>query len=57
MGDMYLSILSLLFNVIGSIYEDRGSFFIGPLVTMQTSQAPDTVPRPNKCGPFHSTAD
>ncbi len=24
---------------------------------MQTSQAPDTAPRPKKCGLFHSTAD
>lgn len=43
--------------MIGSFYEDRGSFFIGPIVTTQTSDAPDTAPNPRKCGPFLGTAD
>ncbi|KAK0197610.1 hypothetical protein F5146DRAFT_888577, partial [Armillaria mellea] len=55
MGDMYSSILSLRFDMIGSFYKDRGRFAIGPIVTTETSEALDNAPDPNKCGPFHST--
>ncbi|KAK0197624.1 hypothetical protein F5146DRAFT_921390, partial [Armillaria mellea] len=57
MSDIYSTILSLRFDMIGSFYEDRGSFFIGPIVTTATSEASDTAPDPNKCGPFRSTTD
>ncbi|KAK0197616.1 hypothetical protein F5146DRAFT_921957 [Armillaria mellea] len=57
MADMYSSILSLRFDMIGSFYEGRGRFFIGPIVTTETIEAPDTAPDPKKCGPFLSTAE
>ncbi|KAK0221246.1 hypothetical protein EDD85DRAFT_779491, partial [Armillaria nabsnona] len=56
-GDLYSSILAVRFNAIGSIYEDRGHFFIGPMVTIEISAAHDTAPDPNKCGPHITPAD
>lgn len=56
-GESYLSIFSLRFNAIGSIYEARGHFFVRPMVTTEVSATHDTAPDPRKCGPHINAAD